>query len=278
MPLRRLSVLAVRILLFLSFVKNSEAEVGVVSPDGFYLRTHSTFGPQSWTLTGEGCRVGKAANLVVTPLGGSTADGGEALDTQRVGPLLCSWLSMMEKAHNEMRAAWQNEHKRRKAKVPFWNIYRRFVMWYRSFPALEFHVEVRYLALWNKDRFGHPMPWATAVFGYKCPKGDVGYGLFDHLCGSVFSHGRDPRVGSEVHLLLQPRLGFNRPLEVQASNWQYISGALAGLRGGRTKDQQDRDERFIWPVSVYTRTKSIMTISGKIDDCWMNDGYCYFKW
>ncbi|CDI83136.1 hypothetical protein, conserved [Eimeria praecox] len=278
MFLRRLSFLAVNALLFLGFATNGRAEVGVASSEGTTVAAHSVLHRQSWVLTGEGCRVGKAGNLVVTPMGGSNVDGGEVLDTQRTGPLLCSWLAMMERAHYEMLATWQEEHKRRKAQVSAWNIFKRLAMWGRSFPELEIDVELSYIALWDKDRFGHPLPWATAIFRYKCPKADVSYGLLDHLCGSVFSENTDPRVASKVHLLLQPRAGYNRPLEIHASNWQYLTGALSGLRVGRTEAEQERDERWIWPASFYSRMNSVMTITGTIDDCWMNFNDCYFKW
>ena len=72
----------------------------------------------------------------MTPTGGSTVDGGEVLETQTTGRLLCSWLTMMERAHYEMLSAWE-EYKRRKADVPFWNIFRRLALWSRSFPELE---------------------------------------------------------------------------------------------------------------------------------------------
>ncbi|CDJ53667.1 hypothetical protein, conserved [Eimeria brunetti] len=278
MLLPRRSVVALAAFLFLLLARESRADVGVASSEGHSVNTTSVLHRQSWILTREGCRVGKAGNLVVTPIGGTTVDGGEALETQTTGPLLCMWLSMMEKAHYEMLATWQEEHMRRKAGVPWWNIFKRLALWRRSFPKLEIEVEIRYLALWNKDKFGHPMPWATAVFRYKCPDAHVSYGLLNHLCGTAFSEYNDPRVGSEVHLLLQPRPGYNRPLDIRASNWQYLTGALSGLRGGRTRDQREREERWIFPESLYSRMNSIMTISGKIDDCWMNEGLCYFKW
>lgn len=259
-------------------IEKAIADVGIFSSDGNSVRTTSTLHRQSWTMSPDGCRVGKAGNLVVTPLGGSAADGREILDTQRTGPQLCAWLSMMEKAHYEMSSAWESRHNRKRSQVSRWNILRRFLLWTRSFPELEFQVEVRYISLWNKDRFGHPMPWASVVFRYICPESDRSYGLLDHLCGAVFSQGKDPRVGTEVYLLLQPRTGYNRPLDVRASNWQYVSGALSGLRGARTESQREADEKWMWLSSTYSRLNSIMTISGKVDDCWMNGGECYFKW
>lgn len=150
-------------------------------------------------------------------------------------------------------------------------------MWRRTFPELEITVHTRYLDLWNKDRFGHAMPWITAIFSYKCPDSEKTYGLLDHLCGQVFSDGDDPRVPAQVHLLLQPRPGFNHPLAVEASKWNYLSGFATGFRGGRTKHEKERDDGFAWATSLYSMMNSFMTLSGRIDDLWMNEGHCYFK-
>lgn len=256
---------------------NATGEVGFPSASGKSINEASIMGPQSWALEADGCRVGRPGNLVVTPLGGSTQYGGEVLDTKSTGPQLCAWLSMIEKAHYNMEAAWNEEHARRRAQVSRWNLWKRFTMWLRKFPELEILVHTRYLDLWNKDRFGHAMPWITAQFSYKCPDREKTYGLLEHLCGSVFAQGSDPRIPASVHLLLQPRSGFNHPLEVDASSWQYVVGLATGLRGSRSTEEKLHDDGWAWATSVYGSVNSFMTLTGRIDDYWMNQGHCYFK-
>lgn len=252
-------------------------DVGIPSASGKAIDQSNILGPHMWALSVDGCRVGKPGNLVVTPMPGSSQHGGEILDTQKTGPQLCEWLSMMEKAHASMTVAWDEEHTRRKSEVSKWRIFKRFSMWRQSFPKLEIQVRIMYLDLWNNDRFGHPMPWITAQFMYKCPKPDVGYGLMDHLCGSVFAEGNDPRIATNVHLLLQPRAGYNQPLTLDPSKWQYFSGLIMGLRSARSEEEKRRDDGFAWGTALYGRATSFMTLSGKVDDYWMNHGYCYYK-
>ncbi|CDJ41175.1 hypothetical protein, conserved [Eimeria tenella] len=258
------------------------ADVGVYSPEGSMVRVFNTLGSNMWYMSAEGCRVGLPGNLVVTPRAGSNAEGGELLDPMFTGPHLCSWLSMMEKAHHSMKKAWEKEHERQRSKVPRWNLLRRYFMWKQAFPELVFDVEIRYIDLWNKDRFGLPLPWATALFRYRCPDSKTSYGLFEHLCGAVFTQSPDSRVPSEVYLLIQPRQGFNRPLQVSASNWQFVSGALAGLGSLRKNRSDEKEEESVGLLgtlkSLYTRHEAIMTIPGKINDYWMYAGRCYFKW
>ncbi|KAL8274228.1 hypothetical protein Esti_001817 [Eimeria stiedai] len=228
-------------------------------------------------MTYEGCRVGAPGNLVVTPLGGTNAEGGELLDTLHIGPQLCTWLSMMEKAHYSLKESWEAEHQRRRSKVSAWNIIKRFRLWRRSFPDLEIAVRIVYLDLWNKDRFGFHMPWITAYFSYRCPDSDKTYGLLDHLCGCVFSIEKDPRAPSPVQLLLQPRPGYNRPLAVGASGWHYVSGFLAGMGMGGPKPESEVAVTWHWAAAMYGRVASFMRLKGHIDEYWMNGGKCYFR-
>ncbi|XP_022588609.2 uncharacterized protein LOC34621467, partial [Cyclospora cayetanensis] len=232
----------------------------------------------TWFMGGDGCRIGNPGNLVVTPIRSPTYSGEVMLDMQHSGRELCSWLSTIEKAHRVMVPAWQEEHLKRRSNTSFWNLYRRFKLWRRSVPKVEFEVEIVYLDLWNKDRYGHPLPWAVALFRYKCPTHEVGYGLWDHLDGEFFSLSTDPMSPTEVHLLLQPRPGYNQPLQVEASNWQYLSGFVSGMRRGRTRDEREMQESWAWAASLYGGLKSFMTVSGKISDLWMNNGKCYFRW
>lgn len=254
----------------------ARSEVGVFSPSGKSLNESNTLGPQSWYLGPDGCRLGRPGNLVVTPSKGFSLNGGELLDTTSTGPRLCNWLAAMEKAHDSMRPTWEREHASQRAQVQWWNLPRRLRLWRRAFPEFKVEVLVRYLDLWNNDRFGHAMPWIAAHFVYDCPDPESSYGLMEHLCNTAFSQQSDSRVPETVYILLQPREGYNQPLKVEADKWQYVTGLTAGLRPGRTPLEKRQDE-WAWASALYARAASFMTINGSIDDCWMNKGYCYFK-
>lgn len=253
------------------------ADVGVPSSTSVETEQESTMGPNSWTLTSEGCRVGKAGNLVVTPLKGSTREGAEILDTSQVGPQLCTWLSLIQKAHNDMEHVWTKEHARKRAEVSRWNIISRIRMWSRTFPRPEFLVRVRHIDLWNNDRFGHAMPWITAEFHYKCPDAKVSYGMTDHLCGTFFADRDDRHAPARVHLLLRPRYGYNSPLKVEADPVHYLTGMVSGLLGRRKTEDKELEASFAWVNSAYAEWQSFMSVEGKVDDFWLNNGQCYFR-
>lgn len=269
---------AVLVGLLAMFTNIASADVGVYSPEDITVNRHDTLVPGMWSLGSDGCKLGMAGNLVVTPRSGSTPEGGEILDPFITGPQLCSWLSAMQRAHDSLRPAWDREHANRRKGVSRWNLLQRYWMWRKTFPGMEVDVEVRTLSLWNMDHFGHPLPWATVLFRYSCPNRETGYGLFDHLCGSVFSQGDDPRVPTEVNLLLNPRPGFNRPLDVRASNWQFVTGAISGLDSGREASEESSGGTFALLQSVFAKSSSFTTLRGTINDCWMYQGYCYFRW
>lgn len=268
---------AVLILLsgFAGFVR---ADVGVYSPDDMTVNRRDFLSSGMWSLGPEGCRLGKPGNLVVTPRPGSTPEGGEILDPFYSGPQLCTWLSMLERAHDAVRPAWESEHRRRRKNVSSWNLYRRFKLWRNTFPEFLVDVRVTHLSLWNKDRFGHPLPWAKVLFGYSCPDEETGYGMFNHLCGTVFSQGADPRSPTEIHLLLQPRVGFNRPLDVSASNWQFVSGAISGLAAANEEAEEEYGTAGGLIRSMVVRSSAFATLRGTVNDCWMYRGRCYFRW
>ncbi|CDJ27245.1 uncharacterized protein EMH_0083680 [Eimeria mitis] len=249
-----------------------------MSPDVIKVDRRDVLGPGMWSMGPDGCRLGVPGNLIVTPKPGSTQEGGEILDPFEVGPEVCSWLSMMNEAHNQVRAAWEAEHARRRNSISSWNLLKRYTMWRKTFPQLEIDVDVRYMSLWNTDRFGHPLPWARVVFRYWCPDSEDNYGLFDHLRGSVFSQGKDPRVPTEVYLLLNPRMGFNRPLDVSASKWQFVTGAISGLSEGGDAVQPRMSGTVALVESMFVKYQSFTTLKGSINDCWMQQGHCYFKW
>ncbi|KAL8455056.1 hypothetical protein Emag_001081 [Eimeria magna] len=273
----RASFLWSALLLATTSISVTQADVGYTSPHGYAIDQDDLLGPGLWAMTPEGCRVGSPGNLVVSPLGGTNSEGGELLDTLHIGPQLCAWLSMIEKAHYSVKESWEAERQRRRSQTPFWNIFKRFSLWRSTFPEPEFVVRIVYLDLWNKDRFGFNMPWITAYFSYQCPESGKTYGLLDHLCGSVFSIGNDPRAPSPVQLLLQPRPGYNRPLAVGASGWQYVAGFLAGLGRGSDEPRSDVAVTWDWAAAVYGHMASFITLRGHIDEYWMNAGRCYFR-
>ncbi|CDJ53677.1 hypothetical protein, conserved [Eimeria brunetti] len=281
-PLRTV-LLAVFFSVFVSF---AAAEVGVYSSEVLTVNRRDVLGAGMWSMGPEGCKLGRAGNLVVTPMPGSTAQGAQILDPYFTGPQVCSWLSMVQEAHYGLRSAWEEEHARQRQQVPKWNLLKRYSMWKQTFPDLEVDVEVRFLALWDKDRFGHPLPWATVLFKYGCPDKESNYGgMFNHLCGAVFSQNSDPRVPTEVYLLLNPRPGFNRPIDVSASKWQFVTGAISGLSGGGGSEDAEEEEggnkiagTLSLLQSLYVKSNAFATLQGTINDCWMYNGQCYFRW
>ncbi|CDI74186.1 hypothetical protein, conserved [Eimeria praecox] len=267
--------------LLAGFASFAAGEVGVYTPDGTQVHRRDVLRQGMWSMAADGCRLGLPGNLVVTPKPGSTPEGGEILDPFITGPQVCSWLSLMEEAHSKLREAWEAEHERERSTVSKWNLYKRYMLWKTTFPEMEIDVNVTYLSLWNKDRFGHPLPWATVQFKYSCPNEDSSYGLFKHLCGSVFSQGEDPRVPTDVYILLQPRVGFNKPLNVSASNWQFVTGAISGLS---SKDQEESSsenrivDTFGAIQSLIIKGSAFTTLQGSINDWWMYRGTCYYRW
>ncbi|KAL8425781.1 hypothetical protein Efla_004133 [Eimeria flavescens] len=259
-------------------VSPASCDVGFESEGGYRLDQEDSLGPYSWAMTPEGCRVGSPGNLVVSPLGGTDKEGGQLLDTWHAGAELCAWLSLMQNLHDSLETAWNEAHQRRRSEVSFWRVFKRFSLWRMKFPALRIRVRVLYLDLWHKDRFGFNMPWIRAEFSYGCPEQEEGYGLFDHFCGSVFSTASDQRVPSQVHLLLQPRLAFNKPLSVGASNWQFVTGFLAGLPAGENNEhKKDVAVAWDWAAAVYGRLSAFISLKAHIDEFWMNRGTCYFR-
>ncbi|KAL8437441.1 hypothetical protein ACSSS7_000913 [Eimeria intestinalis] len=166
----RAGFLLAAVLLASTSISFTRADVGYSSYNGYRIDQDDVLGSGLWAMTPEGCRVGAPGNLVVTPLGGTNSEGGELLDTLHIGPQLCSWLSMLEKAH------------------------------------------------------------------------------------------------------YSPRPGYNRPLAVGASGWQYVAGFLAGMGAGSDREKSSIAVTWDWAATMYGHMASFITLKGHIDEYWMNDG------
>nr|CEL68343.1 TPA: dense granule protein GRA12 [Neospora caninum Liverpool] len=221
------------------------ADIGQHHGQGFSGPFLMTIPGGSWGLEQGACFVGRARNLVVTPLPRPPYPSPQPLDVTTVGTALCRWLDSKYAAHQALKTAWEKRHQEEKDRTGWWNLWRRFSNWRSSFPKFEIRVSVSYLDLWHNDFYGHPLPWFSGEIHYIPPSDRHAYNLFDHLASAfTMFTGTLPQ---EVFFLLAPAPTFNMPIETTQSDVTQVA-AVAIHKAAASKMLQRQHIPTIMPA------------------------------
>ncbi|CBZ51037.1 conserved hypothetical protein [Neospora caninum Liverpool] len=95
------------------------ADIGQHHGQGFSGPFLMTIPGGSWGLEQGACFVGRARNLVVTPLPRPPYPSPQPLDVTTVGTALCRWLDSKYAAHQALKTAWEKRHQEENGEIHY---------------------------------------------------------------------------------------------------------------------------------------------------------------